>query len=410
MTAVAEKKPYTITFANAHTYRIEHNNRMPGFKDQPHIDPNGEYHILIAKPIDQMYEELFGESVREHNAKQTDSRRIITDYLQKIKNEEQGARSGKKNAKHTAYEVIIQIGDKDHRPSDDDCKKIMVDYLKKWKERNPNFKIFNLVYHGDEKTPHFHLTYIPISRDNKRGLSVQNSLSGALREMGFVKDGSRKNNPEKQWTDRERAFFEEICKKHGLEIHHPQAGKGVKHLSVKAYKLTKDKEALEREIETKQKTVSQLQSTAARQHNRAENERLRADSEASRAAEQIELRKTAKRDTEALEAKKEALHNYIDQKAAEAKQAHLKAVEEITDIKKRATALNNARKEVSELAQKISYIDVFGTPEDKKNLETAKRIIDKLSERNGFTVIRTSDRFDDRETDRFDDDTDFLPG
>lgn len=410
MTAVAEKKPYTITFSNAHTYCIEHNNRMPGFKDKAHIDPNGEYHVLIAKPIKQMYEKLFGESVREHNEKQKDSRRIITDYLQKIKNEEQGAHSGKKNTKHTAYEVIIQIGDKDHRPSDDDCKKIMVDYLKKWKERNPNFKIFNLVYHGDEKTPHFHLTYIPISKDNKRGLSVQNSLSGALREMGFVKDDSRRNNPERQWTDRERAFFEEICKKHGLEIHHPQAGKGVKHLSVEAYKLTKDKEALEREIETKQKTVSHLQSTADRQSNRAENERLRADSEASRAAEQIELRKTAKRDTEALEAKKQRLSEDIKRKLDEAEKTHRQAVKEITDIRKKATALNNARKEVSELAQKISYIEVFGTPEDQKKLETAKRIIDELSERNGFTVIRTSDRFDDREADRFDDDTDFLPG
>ena len=284
-----------------------------------------------------------------------------------------------------------------------------MEYYHQWAERNPNFRLYSANLHFDEATPHIHISYVPVSTQNKRGLSVQNSLSGALREMGFEKDDSRSNNPEKQWTDRERSFFESICKAHGLEIIHPMAGKGTKQLSVQAYKLTKDKEALERDIETKQKTVSQLQSAADRQRNRAEFERLRADSEALRADEQINLREAAKRDTEGLKAKKEALHSYIEQKNEEAKQAYMEAVEEIMTVKKKATALRIARDEVSELAQKMAHIEIFGKPEDQKNLETVKRIIDELSERNGFKNIGTSDRFDDRETDRFDDYTDLFP-
>ena len=87
----------------------------------------------------------------------------------------------------------------------------------------------------------------------------------------------------------------------------------------------------------------------------------------------------------------------------------MEAVEEIMTVKKKATALRIARDEVSELAQKMAHIEIFGKPEDQKNLETVKRIIDELSERNGFKNIGTSDRFDDRETDRFDDYTDLFP-
>lgn len=406
MSATAEKT-FTISTPHKGVSAQKHNTREGDFKDQPHIDPNGEHIVLFNIPIKDFYEETFGKAVKEYNEKQTDDRRKIKNYYWQIERED---KSKAKNAKHVSYEIVLQVGNKDHRPDEETCKKLFMEYYHQWAERNPNFLIYSANLHFDEATPHIHISYVPVSTQNKRGLSVQNSLSGALREMGFEKDGHRKNNPEKQWTDRERAFFETICRKYGLEIIHPMAGKGTKQLSVQAYKLTKDKEALEKDIEKKQKTVSQLQSTADRQRNRAESERLRADSEASRAAEQIKLRETAKRDTEALEAKKEGLHNYIDQKSAEAKQAHMEAVEEITKIRKVATVLKNTRDRVSDLAQKMSYVEVFGTPEDQEHLKNAERVIDKLSEKAGFSSIETPDRSDDRETDRFDDCTDFLPG
>lgn len=406
MSATAEKT-FTISTPHKGVSAQKHNTREGNFKNQPHIDPNGEHIVLFNIPIRDFYEETFGEAVKEYNEKQTDDRRKIKNYYCQVENEE---RSKAKNAKHVSYEIVLQIGNKDHRPDEETCKKLFMEYYHQWAERNPNFRIYSANLHFDEATPHIHISYVPVSTQNKRGLSVQNSLSGALREMGFEKDGHRKNNPEKQWTDRERAFFETICRKYGLEIVHPMAGKGTKQLSVQAYKLTKDNEALERDLEKKQKTVSQLQSTADRQHNRAEKERLRADSEASRATEQIKLRETAKRDTEALEAKKEELHNYIEQKAAEAKQAHLKAVEEIINIEKSATVLKNTRDRVRDLAHKMSTIEVFGTPEEQELLKKIEKIIDETSEKNSYSYDRTFDRSDDREADRFDDDTDFLPG
>ena len=61
----------------------------------------------------------------------------------------------------------------------------------------------------------------------------------------------------------------------------------------------------------------------------------------------------------------------------------------------------------SDCANRIDQWQEYGFEE---KLETAKRIIDELSERNGFKDIGAPDRFDDRETDRFDDYTDLFPG
>lgn len=397
---------YTISFANSSSYCIEHNNRLPGFRDKDHIDPNGQYIILEQKSLKQAYEELFGESVREHNARQTDSRRTIENYLQKIKNEEQEAKAtGKKASKHTAYEVVLQIGDKNNHPDVALCCAIMKEYLSQWKDRNPNFVIFNSVIHLDEATPHCHVTFIPKSTQNNRGLSVQNSMSGALKEMGFVKDGTLKNNPEKQWTDRERAFFEEICNSYGIDVHHPQAGHGVKHLETAAYKLTKDNEALTAEIaqnenraEEARKKASAAQSVADRQHNRAESERLNADSETLRASKQKELREAAKSETEALEAKNRYIDSQIKEKVAKAKKAleaaaekHKQIMAELQNYQKLYSELSRYYPDVSEMSQKMAVVSTFGTRSDQQKIEDFKQWLNEAENKHnnfGYTIYR----------------------
>ena len=102
----------------------------------------------------------------------------------------------------------------------------------------------------DEASPHLHLDYIPVATGYKRGLSVRNSFSRALHEMGFEQDPeTRKDNAAVQWKKHERAVFGDICAAHGLEVEEERASRG--SLSVDEYKAVKDQMIgdIEQEVE-----------------------------------------------------------------------------------------------------------------------------------------------------------------
>ena len=115
--------------------------------------------VYIQKPLQEAYEEIFGNAVSEYNAKQKRSDRKIDDYLTKIKN------SG--NNEKQFYETVVQIGKRDDTGVLDEngnlseaakvARDILDEYARTFQERNPNLILFNAVLHMDEATLHLHL-------------------------------------------------------------------------------------------------------------------------------------------------------------------------------------------------------------------------------------------------------------
>ena len=108
-------------------------------------------------------------------------------------------------------------------------------FMEDFKERNPNFYVFNAVKHMDEKTPHIHLNYIPVATDYKRGMEVQNGHAKALEQMGY---GNAKNSID-SWRKNERAAIRDLCNKYGIELAEESKGRG-KTYTPNEYKKIRD--------------------------------------------------------------------------------------------------------------------------------------------------------------------------
>ncbi|MBR2885225.1 MAG: plasmid recombination protein [Clostridia bacterium] len=242
--------PMTSSVHNGPKVAQLHNARDPRVvSKEDHIDPNGHFEIWYHEMAQDAFERIFGDSVEEYNDRQPDKRRQIDNYYQHINRSKQ---------KNPCYEVIVTIGNKDYCPLEFVSRSIVKEYTLGWEKRNPNLELIGAYWHADEPgAPHAHITYIPVSYENKRGMRTQCSQSGALREMGFRNTRGKCRETElTQWGHREREALDDICRAHGIEIHHPDAGKGKKHLEKEAYILTQqiaeleaDKVAAEKENE-----------------------------------------------------------------------------------------------------------------------------------------------------------------
>jgi polyhydroxyalkanoate synthesis regulator phasin len=223
-----------------------------------HIDQKRTHEnvTLVDIPIKQAYDELFGEALAAYNAKQRRSDRKIASYYDHVK----GLKTGEK----LFYEDVVQWGSKDDFTDEktrQNAKECLIEYVKGFQERNPNLKLIGAYIHMDEASPHLHLDYIPHAHGYKRGLSVRNSFSRALHEMGFEQDPeTRKDNAAVQWKKHERAVFGDICAAHGLEVEEERAARG--SLSVDEYKEARDKmlEPIKQEMQVyQQKELETLQ-------------------------------------------------------------------------------------------------------------------------------------------------------
>lgn len=202
--------------------------------------------VFCNEKIEDVYVKLFKKSSLEYNAKQTRNDRMIFDYFEHIRKSKQ---------QKLMYEIIVQIGDMEDMNAQSEngeiAKNILIDYMKKFQKRNPNLYVYSAVIHMDEQTPHLHFDFIPFSTGNKRGLEVQNSLKGALKEQGFA-GGKRSETELSLWQESEKEFITEIMLEHGVE----RLDKGThnKHRSVDEFKLEKRVEKLkEKEKITEEK-------------------------------------------------------------------------------------------------------------------------------------------------------------
>lgn len=231
---------------------IRHNNReleeeeyeLPAHK---HIirELSKENVVLKKEPIEEVYEKLFGEALKEYNSKQKREDRKIKDYLKHIK-----------QSKCYDYqrEFIIAVGDKNFFDEISEelkikyFKLILKDLVKDFIKNNPNLYVYNAVIHFDEQgAPHAHVNVVPFATGYKKGLKVQPSFRKALFNQGFK--NSDKDNL-KNFCEKQVKSFEEILKKHGIER---------KIVGTNKIKDMREYKALRREIEKIENELTEIQ-------------------------------------------------------------------------------------------------------------------------------------------------------
>ncbi len=200
-------KQKTISGAMYSAPNLEHNLRT-------HIPPNSveerrKRNCLYTNDeevsLQQVYEKLFAEGYREwreREIKKGRGKRFPETYYEKIEQDKQ---------KHLCYEIIWQIGDmRDtgfvYTPGDANRAQDLLDefalYLldlpevcvvtkeelkdQDWK---PPFEagliVHHMVYHGDENSPHIHMTYIPYTTNSTKGAPVQNAFAQTFKDLGY---------------------------------------------------------------------------------------------------------------------------------------------------------------------------------------------------------------------------------
>lgn len=110
---------------------VHYNNRK--FKAE-NVDGN-RTHLNIEhcnENIQKVYHNLFDESLKKYNNKQTRAERKIANYYEKIRNSKQ---------EETFYELTLQIGDKENMGAESEngtlARQILDEYYCGFQERNP---------------------------------------------------------------------------------------------------------------------------------------------------------------------------------------------------------------------------------------------------------------------------------
>ncbi len=235
---------------------LAHNNRkfVAENVDRSRVPDNVIYRQEDLKAV---YHKLFDNALQEYNSRQKRKDRKIVDYYEKIRQSRQ---------EKLFYEMIVQIGNRDDMGVKDSemaglAKEILSEYMEEFQTRNPNLYVFNAVLHMDEATPHLHIDFVPYITDSRRGLTVRNTLKGALAAQGFVGEGKRCSEWSR-WTDSEKEALAGVMERY--EIRWKQLGTKEEHLSVYDFKKKKRKEEvqiLEHEIGQK---AAELSDTVAK--------------------------------------------------------------------------------------------------------------------------------------------------
>lgn len=232
----------TISTHNGSSVSKKHNERdYDVCIKEKHIDLNRTHENWINEGHIEAYERIFGNAVKAYNLKQKREDRKINSYYDKIKNDKQ---------KHCVYEMIIGVYDDN---IDNIIKRdILKEFVDNWKERNPNLELIGAYYHDDEEgsSPHVHIDYIPVAYKNKRGLSVQNSLSKALVEQGF-KSSSINKTAQIEWERRENSYLEKLCNSRNITVERDLIKR--EHVDTVVYK-----EAAERVIQQEKAVIKTL--------------------------------------------------------------------------------------------------------------------------------------------------------
>ena len=375
---------------------VNHNNREFLTKN---VDESRVYlnRIYVQEDLRVAYDKLFGEAVKEYNARVKDKHpeQVIGDYLDKITRDKSGKGKGKK----PFYETIFQIGDmKDTNVRDEAAAAPAIaaldEFARSFQERNPNLYVFNMTLHLDEQTPHLHVDYIPVAREMKRGMKVQNSLARALREQNVVPEGEigQFNNETMTWQARERAYLTELAENRGIEI----ISLGIQR---RDYSLPEYKAAM-READ---QILEGAEVEAAAVRAEAESDRQAAANTLVAAEEYAaEARAKAERDAAEIKAAAERRASEVAREAAERAQTLQTLRGDIEAAEKRKKALEGEIrrvegilraaqvKQLSESAKGLFGHHVLSDSDFKKLTRTAARA--ETADRNAAKKIAAAER------------------
>ena len=258
---------YSASHTTSRNSSLPHNRREENYTGK-NVDRNGIHEQWFRKEITDLYSEIFSDSIMRYNAKQKRADRKIKDsneYLERVQKEwddyykkgiwEKGEfvrpfndyndalnhlnYNKGRNPRSPFYETIVQIGNQENQPDLETSKAILKEYLDTFQERNPNLRLMECHFHGDEATPHIHLDFVPVATGYKQGMDVQNGFDKALmQQMGIGPSGTKFKTPSLQWYEQEQEVLAEIALKYGIEISSDKVLEPGKkeHESVKAYK------------------------------------------------------------------------------------------------------------------------------------------------------------------------------
>ena len=230
---------------------IRHNNRSFSAAniDRSRTEQNVTY---CNDDLKQVYHEIFDEALAAYNAKKKKTRDKITDYYEHI-------RQGKQEK--FCHEAIFQIGNLEDcgcgSPGGERAAAALKEFAESFQERNPHLRVFNMVLHMDEATPHLHVDFIPVATEQSRGLSTRVSMKQALKQQGFVSLG-RKQTEWNAWMEREKAALTEIAQAHEFEI--ISLGGGRPHMDLPEYRAAAQRlEAVQEQVTAAEHEMAELE-------------------------------------------------------------------------------------------------------------------------------------------------------
>ena len=202
--------------------------------------------------LKQVYHEIFDEALAAYNAKKKKTRDKIPDYYEHI-------RQGKQEK--LFHEAIFQIGNLEDcgcgSPGGERAAAALKEFAESFQEGNPHLRVFNMVLHMDEATPHLHVDFIPVATEQSRGLSTRVSMKQALKQQGFVSLG-RKQTEWNAWMEREKAALTEIAQAHEFEI--ISLGGGRPHMDLPEYRAAAQRlEAVQEQVTAAEHDMAELE-------------------------------------------------------------------------------------------------------------------------------------------------------
>ena len=368
----------------------EHNNRKYKNVNNKEIDPtlSNENITLrgsknITNDIKELYKNEFTEAVCKYNLKQTDERRKVVDYLDKMDRDEKN---------NIAVEFIYQIGDietwkgrslEDKKKTKEIFEKA-IDILEA-----KGIKVANATIHLDETSPHMHIVGVPIIENQKRGLEKQLSQRKVLtREV--LKE--LREETEKVFIEQYKRVYktDDVTLKKGSEIE--------EHLSVEDYKNTKKmlevakkygnrkelKEEIEKKVDEVEKEIEELENSKIVKSKKiqdleSENENL--TSELTNLEEKNYSLNTEVKDLETSKKTKEKekgdLEKVLDLYQQKIKDYKEKIVKDKENLEKEEEEQKRLEDELKEKEKKVKEVK---DELDKKN----KEYNDSLAEKNNL--------------------------
>ena len=233
---------------------IRHNNRS---FSAANVDRSrsGQNVTFCNEDLKKVYHELFDEALAAYNAKKKKTRDKIPDYYEHIRQSKQ---------EKLFHEAIFQIGNLTDcgcgSPGGERAAAALKEFAESFQERNPHLRVFNMVLHMDEATPHLHVDFVPVATEQSRGLSTRVSMKQALKQQGFEGLG-RKQTEWKAWMEREKEVLTEIAQAHEFEI--ISLGGGRPHMELPEYRAAAQRlEAIQEQVTAAEQEIAALEKEA----------------------------------------------------------------------------------------------------------------------------------------------------